>query len=79
MLLVQAQRPRHARGQREGALGGVVESFGPHGRDVAQAALHLVGNGQGGQEVSAAATRVLGRRQHRPRLSLGWQVSPGAR
>jgi hypothetical protein len=32
-------------GKLVGALSCVVETFGPHGRNVAQAALHLVGYG----------------------------------
>ncbi len=76
---VQPERLGDARGDRVGALRGVVETFGPHGRHVAQAALHLVGHGQRGQEIPAAAPAYSAAASTAPRLSLGWQVSPLAR
>jgi len=39
--------------------------MGADGSDIGEPALDLVGNGQGNKEITAAAVRVLGRRQHR--------------
>ena len=54
-----------AGGHGVGALGGVVETFVPHGRHVAQAALHLVSDGERGQEVPAGLRRRIRRRPGR--------------
>ena len=47
------------------ALRRVVESLRPYRRLVREPALHLVGDGERGQQLPSGGARVLGRREHR--------------
>ena len=68
--LVAGKRKRlgHAGGYGIGALGGVVEPFVAHRRDVAQPGLHLVRDCKRGKKVGTRGAAHLGRGQHRGKI-----------
>jgi hypothetical protein len=76
---VEAERARYSGGDGIGALRRMIEASGPYGRNVAQPTLHLIRNCKRRQFVLAITICILSAARTGARLSLGWQVSPGAR
>ena len=64
--LIEAQGFCYACRNGIGPLRGVVKSFASHRRDITQAALHLIRDRQGGEEIVAAAANVLSRGENGP-------------
>lgn len=60
---IETQQAGRAGGHRKGQRRGVVEAGAHGGQLLQQPALHLVGNGQGQQQVFAAAVGVVGHGQ----------------
>src|SRR5690606_2163984 len=61
----EAERLGGGRRGGVGALGGVVEALRAHRCDVGEAGVHLVGDGQGGEELRAGGVGRLGGGEHR--------------
>ena len=64
LRLAEAKGFRCARRGGERALRGVVESSRAHGRFVREPTLHLIGDGERGQQFLSGRVRVFGRRQY---------------
>jgi hypothetical protein len=62
--LIEAQRLRRAGRDGVGALRRVVEALGAHGCLVAQAALHLIGDGEGDEQLTTGGVSIFGCGEH---------------